>query len=280
MRNSEERFGTNPSLHEVTLPQPSQESLNFIVPTEFVDLPSKGKFYPPGHPLKGKETIEIKQMTAKEEDILNSRSLLKKGVALDKLIQSLVVDKGINCDTLTVEDRNAILIAARIAAYGPEYKTEITCPSCAEKSKFSFDLNDNLKSEEETSDYSAAVDENGNFYVELPVTKWIVHCRVLNGGDEKTLVKIAEMKKKNSSQNDSLLIDQLKLSIVSIQGVTARDLINGAIDTMPAKDSKFLRSMYQKVVPSVKILQRFHCKSCEAEADMEVPLSTDFFWFK
>ena len=295
MRNNEERFGANPQRQDSTplqqilqQNQPSIEiknsqnlSLDFIVPTEFVELPSKGMFYPQGHPLKGKESIEIKQMTAKEEDILNSRSLLKKGMALDKLIQSLVVDKSINCDTLTIEDRNAILVAARVAAYGADYNTEITCPSCSEKKKHTFNLlEENSVVEVNGENYQESINEDGIFFIELPVSKWIVACRVLNGGDEKTILRIAEAKKKNNSQNDSFLVDQLKLSIVSIQGVTDRELVNRAVDTMPARDSKFLRGIYQKIVPSMKIVRKFNCVSCDYEADMEVPLSTDFFWFK
>jgi hypothetical protein len=70
-----------------------------------VDLPSQGRFYAQGHPLHGQDSIEIKQMTAKEEDILTSRTLLKKGVALDKLIESLIVNKAINPSTLLIGDR-------------------------------------------------------------------------------------------------------------------------------------------------------------------------------
>lgn len=287
MRNSEERFGANQAIQDGNpIPQFMQDdsgeqqkvSLDFITPTEFVDLPSKGKFYRAGHPLKDKETIEIKQMTAKEEDILNSRSLLKKGVALDKLIQSLIVDKSINSDSLTVEDRNAILVTARVSAYGPEYLTEALCPSCGKKSKKSFNIIDGVKVQE--SALQSEPDINGYFQFTLPSTKWNVVCRTLNGGDEKTLLKIAENKRKSESQNDSLLLEQLKLCIVSIQGVTAREMIQKAVDSMPARDSKFLRDSYQEAVPGIKIIQPFSCGSCDYEADMEVPLSTDFFWFK
>ena len=290
MRNNEERFGANPlkqdasALEQLVHQQSLQETekqagtLNFIVPTEFVELPSKGKFYKAGHPLKDKETIEIKQMTAKEEDILNSRSLLKKGIALDRLIQSLIVDKTINPDSLVIEDRNAILVAARISAYGIDYDTEISCPSCGEKAKRRFNLSEGVKITEVSQELELSQD--GNFQLQLPVTKWKVTCRSLNGGDEKLIAKMAESKKKNDSLNDSLLLDQIKLCVLSIEGVTERDLINRAIDTMPARDSKYLRTKYQEAIPSLKVIQPFACKSCEYEADMEVPLSTDFFWFK
>lgn len=291
MRNNEERFGTNPLKQEASpLQQIMQQSekqenesvspLQFIVPTEFVELPSKGLLYPPNHPLHHKETIEIKQMTAKEEDILNSRSLLKKGIALDRLIQALIVDKSINPDSLTIDDRGAIIIAARIAAYGPEYATEVVCPSCSEKTKNTFNLSETTEKKQDSIYDFSAIDTNGFFTVELPVTKWKVVCRALTGNDEKIILKISEAKKKNNIQNDSLLLDQIKLSVVSLQGVTSKDLISRAIDTMPARDSKFLRTKYQEIVPSFKMIYPFACNKCEYEADMEVPLSTDFFWFK
>ena len=114
---------------------------SFIVPTEIVDLPSRGVLYTQGHPLHGKDSIEIKQMTAKEEDMLTSRSLLKKGVALDRVLSSIITDKSINADTLLVGDRNAIIIAARISAYGNDYTTKVTCPSCGTVQEYGFDLN-------------------------------------------------------------------------------------------------------------------------------------------
>lgn len=284
MRNNEERLGAKQEKQDsVPFPVAAQEqqslNLNFVVPTEFVDLPSKGKFYPPGHPLNGKDVIEIKQMTAKEEDILTSRSLLKKGVALDKLIQSLIVDKNINPESLTVEDRNAIVIKARISGYGPKYDTMVACPSCTVKSKYSFNLLEKLPTnEEEAEEEVCDVDSNGNFSFTLPVTKWNVVCRALSGTDEKTLLKVTEMKKK--SLNDSILLDQLKLMIVSIQGVTDRATIENAIAVLPAGDSRFLRNEYQKFVKPLELKQNYVCGSCEYETEMEVPITADFFWFK
>ena len=135
---------------------------NVTFPTEVIDLPSGGKLYPEGHALKSGQ-VELKYMTAKEEDILTSRNLLKKGVALDKLIQSLVVDKRINTDTLTLDDRGAIILAARISAYGADYSTSVTCPNCNDKSKNTFNLLEKLDGEQE--DTNVQVDVNGFFDV-------------------------------------------------------------------------------------------------------------------
>ncbi len=285
MRNNEERLGSEQELHDSSIPPQVLEqqggglNLNFVIPTEFVELPSKGKFYTDGHPLNGKEVIEIRQMTAKEEDILTSKSLLKKGVALDKLIQSLIVDKSINAETLTSEDRNAIVVQARISGYGPEYTTTVVCPSCSTKSKYSFNLIEKLpKADEEENDEAAQVSSDGTFSILLPVTKWRVHCRALFGSDEKTLLRISEMKKK--STNDSTLIDQLKLTIVKIQDVVDRTAIEKAVVMLPAADSRYIRKKYQQTVKSIDLRQNFVCSSCDSEAEMEVPITADFFWFK
>jgi len=287
MRNNEERLGANIQRQDATpveqvAKQAAQSglSLDFIVPTELVPLPSKGKFYPQNHPLHGKDTIEIKQMTAKEEDILTSRSLLKKGVALDKLIASLVTDKSINTDTITSEDRNAILVAARIAAYGPSYDTQVTCPSCNAKVKSTFDLYEKVyKEEDEEPQADFPVEMNGTFVIELPSTKWRVICRALNGYDEKNLIRISESKK-NSAGGDSLLMEQLKGMIVSIQNVEDKELIKKAIEAMPAADSRYLRKTYSKYVKGIDLTKTFNCSSCGYETEMEVPLTADFFWFK
>ena len=122
--------------HDTTPPPQAMQNeggggFSFVVPTEFVELPSQGKFYPQTHPLYGQDSIEIRQMTAKEEDILTSKTLIKKGVALDRVVDNLIVDKRIKQDSLLVGDKNAIIIAMRVSGYGNEYNTRVVCPSCA-----------------------------------------------------------------------------------------------------------------------------------------------------
>ena len=140
-RNNEERFGAHGDAGSdpvAAMPNP----LDFVSPTEHVELPSRGRGYPQGHPLHNQETIEIKYMTAKEEDILSSRSLLKKGLAIERLIESVICDKNITARELLVGDRNAILIAARRSAYGNIYNTKVTCPNCTQVTPYDFDLNE------------------------------------------------------------------------------------------------------------------------------------------
>ena len=91
-------------------------------------MPSKGHFYPSDNPLSSGQ-VEIKYMTAKEEDILTSANLIQKGIVLDKLLQALIVSEGVNLDDVLIGDKNAIMIASRILAYGKDYKFEYTDPS-------------------------------------------------------------------------------------------------------------------------------------------------------
>ena len=118
----------------------AQDNLGWVTPTEFISLPTQGAFYPEGHPLCNVESIEIKYMTAKEEDILTSESLIKKGIALDRLLQSVMVDKSIPLNDLLVADKNALLIGTRITGYGPAYETNVTCPSCSSVTEYEFNL--------------------------------------------------------------------------------------------------------------------------------------------
>ena len=112
--------------------QSSDQSFSWTNPTEFVDLPSEGLRYPQGHPLHNQTSVEIRHMTAKEEDILTSESLIRKGIVLDRLIDSVLVNKSIKAESLLIGDKNAILIAARVTGYGEDYDVSINCPNCGE----------------------------------------------------------------------------------------------------------------------------------------------------
>ena len=110
------------------------------IAAESVPLPSKGLIYPEDNPLFGMENIEIKPMTAREEDILTSRAYIKDGTVITKLIHSCLVDKTINPDDMVAGDRNALMVALRITGYGSDYDVEVTCPNCKKNNKSTFDL--------------------------------------------------------------------------------------------------------------------------------------------
>ena len=108
-----------------------KDKFGWEVPVEVVPLPSQGRVYPAGSPLRGRETVEIKAMTANEEDILMSPALIKQGKVLDKLMSSCLIDKSIDPQELLSGDRNALMIAIRITGYGSDYTVKTTCPNCS-----------------------------------------------------------------------------------------------------------------------------------------------------
>jgi len=251
---------------------------SFVVPTEFIELPSEGKYYPEGHPLHGESTLEIKQMTAKEEDLLTSRSLLKKGIALDRLLKSVVVNKQIDTNSLLVGDRNAILIATRVSGYGADYQTKITCPSCNTAQDYAFDLNDaDVYDGTGFTENEAVSNGDGTFTTTLPRTKIEVTFRLLNGTDEKNLVnQVENARKKRRPENG--ITRQLKQIILAVNGDDTQKSINYAVENMPSMDARHLRLAYKLATPNVDLTQTFECNECDYEQDMEVPLTADFFW--
>jgi hypothetical protein len=260
----------------------SKLDLAFAAPTLFVELPSKGRFYKSSSPLHGKETLEIKFMTAKEEDILTSKALIKKGIVLDRLIDSLLIDKNINSADLLVGDRNALLVDARISGFGSKYVTNVTCPSCFNNSKFSFSLDENRKNSvgsipEELSEQVKHVDGK-LFSIRLPQTDVTVVIRLMDGHDERAILQIAEANKQSAVDNSNT--QQLKLMIESAEGETDKKLISRFIDVMPVKDSRFLKEAYKTITPNIDLTQQYTCKACEFSADMEVPFNLEFFWSK
>tara|TARA_R100000353_G_scaffold175152_1_gene144740 strand:- start:705 stop:1580 length:876 start_codon:yes stop_codon:yes gene_type:complete len=256
-------------------------AFNWSVPTEFVELPSEGTFYPPGHPLHNERTIEIRFMTAKEEDILTSRSLLKEGVALDRMLQNLIIDKRVDVNTLLVGDKNALLVAARRTGYGPEYETNITCPNCSTNVEYSFDI-----SSPPVIDFRGNADKlmvtyssHGTVNITLPMTRAQVECRLLTGADETRVAKEALRKSKKKMDSTSTT-DAFRAFITSVNGDNNPFTVESFIQAMPARDARHLRTIYAQVIPNINLKQEFDCSNCGHEADMEVPLGVDFFWPK
>jgi len=246
--------------------------ISFVAPTEYVDLPSKGLFYKEGHPLHGVDTIEVREMTAKEEDILTSRALIKKGVVFDKLLASTIVDKRIDPNSLLVGDRNAIIIALRISGYGAEYQTKVTCPMCMSHESRTHDLEElpHNNWEECLKEEGIAV-EDGLFAITLPKTGLSVKARPLNGFDERQLSKIGD---------SDVVTGQLKRFIVAVNGRAEKEAIKAAVDQMPAMDAKYLRVTYKKITPNIDFEGDFDCSFCNFGTKLEMRLNPEFFWFE
>jgi len=216
-------------------------------------------------------------MTAKEEDMLTSRTLLKKGVALDRVISSLIVNKSIDPDSLLIGDRNAIIIATRVSGYGNVYETKVACPNCGTNQEYSFDLNSaNIYDGSEAKDLGVKTNDDGTFNVTMPRTGVDVQFRLLNGRDEKTFVNGDRADKK--AKNERNITRQLAAIIVSLNGDDSMQAKQYFIDNVPSLDSRHLRLAYRMAAPNIDLTQNFECSECSHEQEMEVPLSADFFW--
>jgi len=286
LSRNRDRLGSqnNPDPDSSPPAQLTQEQSNdsngfaFVVPTEFVELPSKGRFYPERHPLHNQDTIEIKHMTAKEEDLLTSRALLKKGIVLDRLLDSIIVNKRIRSEQLLVGDRNAILIAARISGYGPDYQTQISCPACNTKQRYDFDLFDvEVYTGESLVPEEAVSIGNGLFTTVLPKTSLEITFRLLNGIDERNILSQIENARKAKKQENAVT-RQLRSVLVAVNGSNAPDALNYVANNLPSLDARHLRKVIALATPNIDLTQHFECNSCDHEQELEVPLTADFFW--
>jgi phage FluMu protein Com len=275
MRNNQRRLAQVRG--QKSSPPIDAPNLAFTVPTEFVEIPSKGKFYPEEHPLHDQETVEIKFMTAKDEDILSSKALLKKGLAIDRLLESLLVED-VDPSTLFIGDRAAILLAARISGYGSEYNFASKCPKCYTVNEIEFDLEQATKGGECFNE--RFLHENKIFYngdtstldVELPASGVTVGLSLIDGAQERAL--LSEDKTSDSSAVTSIL----SAFITKVNDETDYNYVINFIESMPARDSKYLRDLYPKLIPNTQLLHHFMCTECLYQKEMEVPLSAEFFW--
>ena len=239
-------------------------------PSEVIDLPSKGLVYPEGSPLReGK--VEIKYMTAREEDILTSANLIKKGVVIDRLLDSLILTNGINQDDLVLGDKNAVMIAARILAYGPEYTVQVSNPNnSSETIEHTFNLAEcDFKEMPDDIDYST-----GEIEVTLPISNNKVKFKLLNGKDEKAIIRDIESAEKRGLSAD--ITTRLRYSIVSVNGDTDKSTVNRFSSEILSRDSLFLRNEMARYMPDVDMTQEVEIGGDTVEVD--IPMTVEFFW--
>ena len=252
-----------------------RDDFNYEVPVESVPLPSHGVVYDTDGQLYGKETIDIRAMTAKDEDILTSKALIKKGTVITQLIKNCLVDKTINVDEMLVGDRNAVMTALRITGYGAEYNVEVDCPACSERSKQEFSLTELPIKRLEID----PVAQGANlFEFKLPMTKKKVRFKFLTGTDEAEITVAMERRKKHGMQADSLVTSRLQHSIVAIDGISDRNKINQFIQNMPARDSLALRRYIDKSEPGVEMKSWMTCPHCLEHSEVRLPMGASFFW--
>lgn len=255
-------------------PQTGVQASVYSRPTDFVKLPSKGRFYPSDHPFNGEEEVEVGFMTTKEEDILVSPSLNEKGIVFDRLLESLLV-KQVKAQTLLLGDKNAILINARKNAYGSNYDIVVTCPKCFKEAEKTIDLDE--VEPKELASTGIEFTEQGTFVLELPRTKVVVELKLLTSTDEEEIVKKAEQKAKHNLP-ETLATDRLRQMIVSVNGDANMMSVNELISKMPIADSRFLKKKYLEAVPDVDFTYTHECEVCEHVSEGGVPLLGTFFW--
>ena len=251
-------------------------------PTEIIELPSEGKLYPEGSPLSSGK-VEMKYMTAKEEDILTSSNLIQKGVVIDTLLRALIVSNGegqsVNYNDLIIGDKNAIMVAARVLGYGADYPVEMACPACGVKQKQSIDLT----SLENKNLADVPVNDDGTFTFKLPASKKTLTFKILTHADEKLVAAESKRMKKKSVGGNGItyeLTSRFKYMIVAIDEEDDKTAIRAFVDNeFLSRDSLAFRQYVETVSPDVDMTVYFECDSCGHEDEtVQMPMNVNFFW--
>ena len=236
-------------------------------PTEMVTLPSKGLLYPEESPLK-KGEIEMKYMTAREEDILTNQNYIQNGTVIDKLLQSLIITP-INYNDLLVGDKNAILIAARILGYGSDYSFKYN------EETLEVDLT-NIK--DNSLDESLITEGKNEFSFELPTSKVNITFKILTHGDENSISNEIKGLKKINKNKTSDISTRMKYIITSINGDYEKKTIREFVDTqLLARDSRALRNYITDIQPNVDLSYDYEDPRGNLTT-INIPIGLNFFW--
>jgi len=261
--------------HKSSIMEGMSKALGFDIPVELTTLPSAGKLYPPDHPFHNSTGVQVRSMTAREEDLLTSSALHKSGQVINKLVESCLVNKSVKVDSLLTGDRDAILIALRVIGYGSEYKVKLECPECSENFSHTFQLN-NLKIRPLGAD---PVKPNTNrFAYKLPLSKVNVEFKLLTCGEEREISATEDRKRKLESQAESKVTTRLFYCIQNINGEEDRGKIATITSNLRAGDSRALRSHIARISPAIDMTQNAECTHCGEVSEVDVPLAASFFW--
>ena len=236
----------------------------FKLPTETVSLPSKGLLYPEDNPLSSGK-VEMKYMTAKEEDILTNQAYIADGTVFDRLFKSLIVSD-VNYDDLLIGDKNAILVAARILGYGKDYKFTLGGED------FEVDLSLLKEKEIDESIYTKGVNK---FSFTLPASNTTVVFKILTHRDEENIRKEIDSYKKISKDTSPEVTTRLKHTIVSVDGKEDKKSIRDFVDNyLLARDARALREHVRQIQPDIDLT--FFPNNSESRID--IPIGLTFFW--
>ena len=247
----------------------------YAFPTEQLSLPSKGLLYPKDSPLSS-GTIEVKYMTAREEDILTSANLIEKGTVIDKLLESVIADPKIKLDDLLIGDKNALMVGTRVLGYGKNYDIKITDPDTGLEVEHSFDL-----TKLETTKPDEKLFKNGNkFEFTLPTSKRTIEFKLLTHKDEREIDKELEGYKKIEAINgiSKELTTRLKKQIIAIDGETDKKTINEFVDNQfLSRDTRAYREYVTSITPDV-IFETEYISQIGEPHKVDIPIGVWFFW--
>ena len=218
-------------------------------------------------------------MTAKEEDILASQNLIRKGVVLDKLFESVVVEEGLDIGDIFIGDKNAILLATRILGYGPEYKAEVIDPSSGEPQEVQIDLS---KIQIKDLDSSKLSSEN-KYDFELPISKKKIVFKLLTHKDEgdinAEIQALQRLQKKGSEPISQEVSTRLRYMIQEVDGNTDRGFINNWVkNNLLARDSRALRNYVRDISPDLDLTFHFTSDITGEEEALDIPFGVGFFY--
>jgi hypothetical protein len=252
-----------------------QQVATYKVPTEIIDLPSKGLLYPKDSPLSS-GTLEIKYMTAKEEDILSTESYIRKGIVLEKFLESIIVTPNVSLSDMLIGDIDALTIAARIYGYGKDYEAFVETPS-GKKQRIEVDLTQldfNLLEER-------FIKEKGinEFDFELPKSKVQISFKMLTQKDQKRYLEEVEKNKKAFSGETKSASTQFVYQLVSVNGSTDEKFIREFVDEgLMAFDARALRKYIETIQPGVNLSVEEVDRETNQPFSVDIPISLQFFW--
>jgi hypothetical protein len=242
-------------------------------PTEMISLPSKGYLYPDDNPLSSGE-VEIKYMTAREEDILTSSNLIQKGIVLDKLLESLIVTN-INLDDLLIGDKNAILLASRVLAYGKEYEFEYVDSVSGDTKADTVDLTSFQPKKVDFKKFTKGVNEHD---FTLPNSKRVITFKLVTQGDERSVEAQLKALIKISKGVAPEITTRLKQQIVAVEGNRDTATINKFVDNeLLSQDSFQFRKHLTTITPDVDMTCVVDLDD-GTEQEITVPVTVQFFW--